>query len=707
MTLPVETRLSIIHAESARQRTARAESIKEAWRTGQIPDAAAALLIDPDLAADRPLALDLAYEEFCTREEAGESPDPEEFCARFPFCTSLRRLLNIHQFLGDHPDVLSDVPPKWPALGDAVGDFIVMRELGRGGFSRVYLGAEITTGSRPVALKITSAGTHEAKTLGPLSHPYLIPVLSSPTIELWKVVAMPFVGTATLEDVISHAWASGQSKASRSGQTVLDAATSVVHVDDPPFTTCPPYPLEKGMRYEEAIAEIATSLFSGMAYLHAKGIAHRDLKPSNVLLGPTGHPYLLDFNLATSGTDPWRMAGTLPYMSPEQLVLLANPNATPPTDWRPADVFACGVVLFELLTGQHPFADLRKHGAGTSQEQLAKILLESQSLGHHSLSDLNPQVGRTLRKVVENCLASDPAKRPTAVELAEVLSNRPVRGRHWKRTSAVLLAVFVLFAVAAVFWLAQRKPVAETALPQRVSNLESASDRQELPVPSDLFEHGLWLYGKREYGMAASEFMEVGKERQDGKAYAFAAYCYSVKKEPLAAELAANEAIRLGYRIAAVYANRAHNRVQLNRYIEAKDDCNVAINLDPNLRAPRYTRSAIYLRIAIQEHTPLPTEAIEDIEWVTARMPNTPDIWMTAAQLYALASDEDAAMQEKAVNAVREAILAGKSLPAISRNPILISKLQNCQKFQEALKLTPGKESTFDDVRLVNPISIP
>ncbi len=704
MTSPVETRLSH-NPESARQRNARAENIKEAWRTGHAPDAAAALLTNPELAADRAIALDLAYEEYCTREEAGEALDSEQFCAKFPFYTSLRRLLNVHHFLGDHPDVLNDVPATWPVLGEAIGDFIVVRELGRGGFSRVYLGVETTTGGRPVALKFTCAGSREAKTLGPLSHPHLITVLSSPRIESWKVVAMPFVGTATLEDVLASAWALGRSN-SRSGQTILDAATSVVHLDDPPFTTRPAFPVDPGMRYEDGIAAIAASLFSGIAYLHAADIAHRDLKPSNVLLGPTGHPYLLDFNLATTGTDPWRMAGTLPYMSPEQLVLLTNKEATPPTDWRPADVFSCGVVLFELLTGEHPFADLRKHDAGTSQEKLAAVLLQSQTAGHRPLASLNPLIGRTLRAVIDSCLSVDPTQRPTAASVTELLNPAPFRRARWLRPLPILLAVGVLCLIAVALSFREPKRKAEQ---QREQNPDQVSSQlpADISIPTDPLERGLLLSRKGEYSLAASEFLAAGREREDGRAFAFAAYCYSLCKNHAAGELAAGNAIRLKYGVAAVYTNRAFNRLQLNRDLQgAKNDCDVALNLEPNLCTARYTRAVVYLRFTYDGKALAP-EAITDIEWVTSQLPNSPDIWMTAAQLYALVSDDNPAMRDKSVNAVREAIRAGKSPAMLSRNETLKRKLGDLAEYKEALKLTAGKDRMSDNVHLVNLISNP
>src|ERR1700722_9215253 len=127
--IPIADTKRSFHVESAKMRNEKADGIKKAWREGQAPDALAALTNDPDLAADRQLAVDLAYEEYCTRQEAGEQLDPELFCSRFPFRHSLLQLLNLHHFLGEHPDVLNRIPSHWPAPGETVGDFLIIRAI--------------------------------------------------------------------------------------------------------------------------------------------------------------------------------------------------------------------------------------------------------------------------------------------------------------------------------------------------------------------------------------------------------------------------------------------------------------------------------------------------------------------------------------------------------------------------------------------------
>ena len=104
---------------------------------------------------------------------------------------------------------------------------------------------------------------------------------------------------------------------------------------------------------------LVRDLADGLANAHKRGIIHRDLKPANVLLADDGRPMLLDFNLADgalAGDEAsLTVGGTLPYMAPEHLDAVRSGAAV---DAR-CDLFALGVILFELLTGRRPYVDWR------------------------------------------------------------------------------------------------------------------------------------------------------------------------------------------------------------------------------------------------------------------------------------------------------------------------------------------------------------
>jgi serine/threonine protein kinase len=684
-------------AESARHRTDQAEAVKQAWRAGRRPDAATALKENPELAGDRAVALDLAYEEFCVREEAGEALDSVAFCSRFPFGASLRRLLTLHRFLDDHPDALG-VPANWPEAGEAVGDFLLLRELGSGSFSRVYLALETTTGGRPVALKVTAAGSREADTLGPLSHPHLIPVLSSRLVGDWTVVAMPFTGTATIEDVLSVGWPSDAVPPPRSAAVLLEAASCGSRADDPPVASPAEFPVHAGMTYADAVTAVAAGLFAAVAYLHTKNIAHRDIKPSNVLLAPNGRPYLLDFNLASSAADPWRLVGTLPYMAPEQLAALAKANSAP-ADARPGDVFACGVVLFELLTGRHPFS--ARDAQPANRDEVVATLLAAQRAGCPLVGSFNPRVRRVIRDAVQRCLALDPRERPTAAELAELFAPATPRRRPWLLVS--------LLAGAGALALALGSPTLRPSTPERKPAPPAPTEAPPPavttapPAVSTPFERGLAQYRRKEYMSAAGEFIDAGKANNDGRAYGHAVYCLSVAGAPASSiAAAANEAIRLGHGTASVYANRAYSSFQVARLDKAKADCDEAIRLDPNLLAPRFTRAVIHLQ-EYRKGTPIPPEAVEDMNRVTAAAPTSPEVWTVAAQIYILTSAGTSEGRDRAAQAALNAVQRGKKPTSLKQNADL-KRLAGHPLYEQALKSAPKPLVPSPSPYLANPI---
>src|SRR5438552_13560746 len=95
-------------------------SLKEAWRQGAAtPDAARAMRDHPELLRHRSLAVDLAYEEYCLREEAGRPPEPDQFCQALPaFRSHVREVIRGHRVLADNPDLFPRAEPAWPEPGD-------------------------------------------------------------------------------------------------------------------------------------------------------------------------------------------------------------------------------------------------------------------------------------------------------------------------------------------------------------------------------------------------------------------------------------------------------------------------------------------------------------------------------------------------------------------------------------------------------------
>ena len=186
------------------------------------------------------------------------------------------------------------------------------------------------------------------------------------------------------------------------------------HVDGTPLSEL--IPRDRGLNLETAI-HYAIDIADAIAHAHARGVVHGDLKSSNVMIARNGGVKVLDFGLAVHRTVATRSdtlettrpctvpsgAGTVPYMAPE---LLSGRTADPRSD-----VWAIGVVLFEMLAGCRPFR------GGTTYELAAAILN-----GHPAT--LPPRVPAALRRIVRKCLSGDPASRyETARELAVALGD--------------------------------------------------------------------------------------------------------------------------------------------------------------------------------------------------------------------------------------------------------------------------------------------
>jgi eukaryotic-like serine/threonine-protein kinase len=187
----------------------------------------------------------------------------------------------------------------------------------------------------------------------------------------------------------------------------------------------------------QAAVWIMAQLSEGLEHAHARGLLHRDLKPSNILLAADGTPMLLDFNLAVehvvdSAEDEIRRAlagGTLPYMSPEHLDAF-NPNGTTSAqavDER-SDIYAMGLILFEMLTGELPFPE---PPPGTQLVETMDLMVACRRQPP-SLRSVCPQVPWSLDALTAKCLAFDPARRydrarDLAEDLRRFLDNLPMK----------------------------------------------------------------------------------------------------------------------------------------------------------------------------------------------------------------------------------------------------------------------------------------
>ncbi len=230
----------------------------------------------------------------------------------------------------------------------------------------------------------------------------------------------------------------------------------------------------EGLSYVEAALWIGARLAEGLAHAHERGVLHRDLKPANVLLTDEGQPMLLDFNLAEDVKAPGeagRVGGTLPYMAPEHLA--AYQGRPVDVDAR-SDIYALGVILYELLTGRHPFG--RSVGGTAGASAALEQMIRDRTRLPPPARTLNRGVTPAVDSILRRCLAPNPARRyQTAAELQEDLDrqrlHRPLRhapepslcervGKWFRRNPRAVTAtrvgvaagVLMVLLTALLFW---------------------------------------------------------------------------------------------------------------------------------------------------------------------------------------------------------------------------------------------------------------
>lgn len=387
-------------------------------------DARAVLSEYPELGSYDSAVLDLVYEEFSRRAESGEELDSQEFADQFPqFRSVVLEHIRAHQLL---ERCFGDKSPVWPETGDTVLGCELLKEIGRGAFSRVFLASQTALGGRHVVVKFCPSGAHEAHLLGKLEHEHIVQVhaVESDAERRLNAIVMPFFGRATLRDVVDCCFAAGA--APRSAGPVRDA---IRRIDAASAAAAADTAAESGS-YLEAVVQIMLDVARGLAHAHGKRVLHADIKPSNVLVTASLRAKLLDFNLShDSGALTNMTGGTVPYMAPEQLLALAQQREPTPT--AAADVYAFGATFFEVLTGSSPYGEIP---AGMDRTSLADWLLQRRQAGWTTLAALAPRVPRPIRALVTRCLSMDPRDRPKTVdEVVAVLEREQRATVRWLR----------------------------------------------------------------------------------------------------------------------------------------------------------------------------------------------------------------------------------------------------------------------------------
>src|ERR1700731_191019 len=300
--------------------------------------------------------------------------------------------------------------------------------------------------------------------------------------------------------------------------------------------------------------EIARQLCAGLAAAHEHGIVHRDLKPANIMLDGRGRVRITDFGLAALAAEikgDAARAGTPAYMSPEQF---AGQELTPKSD-----LYSLGLVLYEVLTGKHPFE-------ASSVDQMARLRDKSAPTAPSQfVKDLNPLVER----VILRCLEKDSAKRPASAlqvaaalpggdPLAAVLAAGETPSPEMVAASGeteglrpivawVLLAGVLVLVIAAAVWsgktkLYRRVPleIPPDALAQRARDILRNVGYSEPSVDT-----AMGFYEGKDYLRYIKEH-DKSKTRWDNLETGAFGFWYRGSPRPLASHLSSNAAL-LGF----------------------------------------------------------------------------------------------------------------------------------------------------------------
>jgi predicted Ser/Thr protein kinase len=350
-------------------------------------------------------------------------------------------------------------------IGQTLNDYTIIRKIGGGGMGIVYE-AEQRSLRRTVALKLLHPRYNsdqeniqrfhqEAQNAARLDHPNIVKIFEVNQANGYHYIAMQYIDGMTLE-----AWSKQNG----------------------------PVPLEQ-------IVPLLASVADALDHAHGLGIVHRDIKPSNILLHPKGQtwvPYLVDFGIArllNSGqtlTQPGSVIGTPDYMSPEQARGLAVS--------KQSDIYAVGVLVYELLTSQLPFdgstpterlfARLQKPPAPISMQHRQVAAPVEQAVMRALEVDPASRYASTSEFIItlQNLLPTNAVAASTTVMVTPAPRPQPrVNSALVRGIGAALLLIGLIFAGSAV-WHQFSTAQAVTPLPSVIAELPTASVAADAPT---------------------------------------------------------------------------------------------------------------------------------------------------------------------------------------------------------------------------------
>jgi serine/threonine protein kinase len=414
--------------------------------------------------------LDDLTEEFARQWREGGRPSVEEFAARYPqWADELRAVLPAVVLMEKGKPRQQDRGPmpvgRHHLLPNRIGDYRIVRQIGRGGMGVVYEAVQETL-NRRVALKVLPRSLladntvkerfrREARAAARLQHPNIVPVFEAGEAGEDYFYVMQLIDGQNLDQVIGAAptmvaGGSGETSPGKSrifkqgGGSDTPGETAGPKLGLKPRQGTGKAPLVSlspgSLDWCRSVARLCGQVARALAYAHAQGIVHRDIKPSNLLLDRGGNVWVTDFGVAklveeANLTGSGEYVGTLKYMAPEQFAGKCDARA---------DVYGLGVTLYELLTLRPAFPD-------TVPQHLIQLITQEARVPPRTI---NPAIPLDLETIVLKALARDPDRRyQTAEELGDdlrrFLSDQPIqarragplkRGWQWCRRNRALTA---------------------------------------------------------------------------------------------------------------------------------------------------------------------------------------------------------------------------------------------------------------------------
>lgn len=692
------------------------------WRSGSPANTIAFLQDHDEIQWRKSQILDLAYEEFCLNIDGSDTTAIDEFLDRFSFLRhSLRRQIEVHQYLVDSTEAIaSGDDALWPVVGDRVLDFMLVEELGRGSFARVFLCTQSGLGERTVVVKFAYGGGYEADLMGRLSHPNIMPLHSVQNVDEkgLSAICMPYCGRSTLCDLIDIAFQNGTLP--DEADVVFTAAKRWLGTSDTNLGA--EMPSKSRGRYVESVIRIGIELASALDHAHQRGVIHGDLKPSNVLLTPAGKAIVLDFNLASEKSlAVYALGGTLPYMAPEQIasVMELSDGVAYTADER-SDVFSLGVVLYEVLCGSLPY-ELPKHHVAL--EDTGKAILERHRESLSPIRSRNPHVDDELGRTIERCLAYDRRERPAsmqelAADLRRCLSTKR-RVFRWLSYHKVLAATFLfvlLVSCMGTLWYFVTRPPFETRVfesalaqfranqPKEAMHLLTEGLREE-PRSSRLhYLRGHVLLKQKMYRDAHEEFRAAYESENDSLYVAGQAYCLAKMSFFRESSVLYQQALETNQDTVEVRNNLAYCLLQRHKPAKAREHLEAAVAKSDSNYQVYLNWVMLELQQARESPDYVPERGLEYASRLTRMVPEHRQVRWLVVRLFALAAHRNDMYSERALDSFELACAHGLPFPKIHiRRDPAFAALVGQPRFQRALdSATAVKQSSPPD-RLIEP----